>query len=62
MMEMDLHVSEYLIIFMNNKLEEQVQLDIKLWVLIKKVSKSFQRGSIKIKINIGKKLSQKAIK
>jgi len=62
MMEMDLHVLEYLIISMSNRLEEQVQLDMKLWVLIKKVSKSFQKGSIKIKINIGKKLSQKVIK
>lgn len=52
---MVLLVFEYLIIFMSNKLVEQVQLDMKLWDLIKKENKSFPKDSIKIRINIGNK-------
>ncbi len=59
---MDLHVCEFSTIFTSNKLAERVQLDMKLWVSMKKASKSFLKDSIKTKTNIGKKLPHKATK
>jgi hypothetical protein len=62
MMEMGLLEAEFSTISMKCKLVELVQLHRKLWDLLKMASKSYLRDSIKIKINIGRKLLRTAIK